>query len=400
MMFLLWPFWAFVIALFNYSQKDSKKVVYFFLIYYGLSFVVPGAEFSSQDSVRYAMNFVETASLPFSYFFDIMKGLNSAEQTTIDIVAPFIGFAVSRFTSNYVFLFAAYAAVFGFFYLRSINLLHNRFIDSARWGAFVHLAFFTWILPITSINGFRMWTAAWVFFYGAYHVVLYRDAKYFLYTLGACLVHFSFMTVNAVLILYYFAGNRNLIYVPVVILSFIVPYYLMPAFQAISEFLGGQILNRFEGYSSTGYGASLQAMMNQSSWFVKLYNSLLYNYILIGIVVIQVWFRKHMNNKHERNLFSFILLFISFVNFSSVIPSFSRFQLIFYLFGILYLFLFFLKVPDNKLNILKVAGAFPMLLYAAVTFRIGADSINAWLISPLLGSPFFAPVISVADLLF
>jgi hypothetical protein len=41
-----------------------------------------------------------------------------------------------------------------------------------------------------------------------------------------------------------------------------------------------------------------------------------------------------------------------------------------------------------------------MFLFTAVNFRIGAENINAWLFSPLFGSPLIAPAVSVAKVLF
>ena len=122
---------AFVTALSNYKQKEAKKIVYLFLIYYGLTFVVAQ---TGMDSYQYVRRFQYNATLPFSDFFKIVGGLYSSD-TSVDIIEPFISFVVSRFTSDYRFLFAAYAALFGFFYLKSINLLYNRYQENPGWNS-------------------------------------------------------------------------------------------------------------------------------------------------------------------------------------------------------------------------------------------------------------------------
>ena len=71
--------------------------------------------------------------------FNIIGGLYGS-QTTVDIVQPLISFIVSRFTSHHSLLFASFAALFGFFYLKSINLLYKRYYES-RLNALIHLAF-------------------------------------------------------------------------------------------------------------------------------------------------------------------------------------------------------------------------------------------------------------------
>ena len=119
LLFLIWPFIAFITALTNYNTKEAKKVVYLFLVYYGLTFVVGNV---GNDAERYAILLRQNAELPFSDFFNIIGGLYGSD-TTVDVVQPLISFIVSRFTNHHSILFAAYAALFGFFYLKSINVL-------------------------------------------------------------------------------------------------------------------------------------------------------------------------------------------------------------------------------------------------------------------------------------
>jgi hypothetical protein len=398
LLFLLWPFLAFITALINYSQKESRKVVYLFLIYFGLTYVINAKVYF--DAAGYAMQLKADAALPFSDFFKIVGGLYTTD-TSVDIVGPLISFIVSRFTSDHRILFAVYAAVFGFFYLKNIDLLYNRYKENPGLNVLIHLAFFIVILPITAINGFRMWTAAWIFFFGAYHVILHRDARYLLIALGSSLVHWSFLSANIILIIYFFAGNRNFIYFPIAIASFVLPQFMAPVFQLISLRLGGALQGRFETYSSEDYIIVRQENFEQASWFLRIGNDLVFYYLLLAIIVIQLKSRSLMNEKAERNLFSFLLLFLSFVNFGKGIPSFGgRFQIIFFLFATLYVFLYLLKLPGNRINLLTVVGLFPMVLYAAIAFRQGSGSINAWIFTPGLGLPLFTPILSIADLIF
>jgi len=395
-LFLLWPFLAFIAAIVNYTQKDSKKVVYIFLIYYGLTFVLGDA---GVDAERYASVLKQTASLPFSDFFKIVGGLYT--DTTVDIVQPLVTFIVSRFTTNSSILFAVWAAIFGFFYLKSINLLHDRYRENPGWNALIFMAFFIFVMPITTLGGIRMPLATWVFFYGAFHVILYRDPRYLLVALSASLIHWSFISANIVLIIYFFAGNRNLIYIPIVVLSFILPRLLVPAFESIAFTLGGPLQERYEGYSSEGYIQGMQESFEGAPWFLTLGSDLCFYFFILAIIVIQLTSRNLVKEKDERNLFSFLLLFLSFVNFSKVIPTFGgRFQDTFYLFATLYVFLYFLKKLGNKINFLTLIGLFPMLLFSAVMLRVGSVSINAWLFTPGLGLPLLVPGLSIAEILF
>lgn len=400
LLFILWPFLALMTAIANYNTKEAKKVVYFFLIYYGLTFVIGEISYNGPDAQRSALNLFQIAKLPFSDFFKIVGGLYTVD-TSVDIVGPLISFIVSRFTTSHGLLFAAYASVFGIFYLGSINQLYDRYKENRGWNALIHLLFFMMIIPFTEINGFRFYTAAWIYFYGAYHVVLNRNSKFLLVALASALVHFSFLTANAVLIIYYIAGNRNFIYLPLVILSFALPDLLKPVFQVISMKFGGAIQARFEGYSSEGYIFGLKESLSTTSWFVGLNAKLIFYYLLAALAFIKFRFWSRMTDRPEKNLFSFLLLFLAFVNFGQNIPSFgSRFQTVFFLFATLYLFNHYVKQSGNKINLLTLAGLFPMVLYCAVVFRIGSESINAWIFAPGLGVPLAFPALSVAEFFF
>ena len=395
-LFILWPFLAFMTALANFRYKEAKAVVYVFLIYFGLSYI----PVEGMDSWAYALKLKANADLPFSDFFKMVGGLYTSE-TSVDIVEPLISFIVSRITDYHSILFAAYAALFGYFYIKSINLLYNRYQEDPGWNALVHMVFFTVILPITLINGFRMWTASWIFFYGAYHVIIYRDPRYFLISFGASLVHFSFLSVNALLVVYYFAGNRNLIYFPLALISFVLPRVLSPYIQIISLRLGGGLQSRVSMYTNEYVLEAVQQRTQQGAWFMQIGFDMVFYYLLLALVVVQIKKRYLAHDSAEKNLLSFILLFLSFVNFGKSIPSVGvRFQLVFFLFATLYLFLSCFKFPKDKLSALTIIGLFPMALYTAITFRQGADSINAWLLLPPFGLPLMVPSLSIAQLLF
>jgi len=396
LLFILWPFLAFITALLNYEHKDARKVVYIFLIYYGLTFVIGDL---GVDAERYAINLQYTAQQPFSEIWRIIGGLYT--DTTVDIVEPLVTFIVSRFTTSHGVLFAVWAAIFGFFYLRSINLLHDQFQQNPNWNSQIFLIFFFMVIPITTISGVRMPLAAWVFFFGAYNAILYRKPLFLLVALSASFVHWSFITANGILLIYYFAGNRNIIYLPLLALSFVRPGLVAPLFQSLAMFSGGEFENRYEDYSSEAYISGIRESYEGASWFLSLSNDLVFWFLIGAIALIIIFGGKHMKSKPDRNLFSFLLLFLAFVNFGKVIPTFGgRFQLLFLMFASVYVFRYFLHMPSKKLNFITWAGLFPMALYIAVIMRVGMISINVWLFSPGLGVPLFAPAMALSDLLF
>lgn len=396
-LFILWPFMALITALANYNSKNAKRTVYLFLIYYGFTFV---AEFYYMDAFRYVEEFRYNATLPFSEFFRIVGGLYSTE-TSVDILEPLISFVVSRFTENYHFLLAAYAFVFGFFFLKSINLLYEEYVQKPNLNALIFIFFFALLIPPTSISVPRMWIAAWIFFLGAYHVIVHHERKYLLLALSAGFMHWSFFALGLILILYHFAGNRNLIYAPIAIASFIIPNVLMPIFTAISPALGVAVEYRFEGYTSESFALRLEQLSEQASWFVTLNNRLIFYYFVLMVVIIRFFKRDQVSGKKEENWYSFMLIMVAFVNFGRAIPEFgSRMQTVFLLFAAAYVFFYYMNLDWKKIRPLTVIGFFPMLLYSFIEFRMGAESINPWIYAPGLGLPFIDPTLTVSELLF
>lgn len=397
-LFILWPFVALITAISNFNRKESRTVIYLYLVYYGLNYVLSTTGYV--DAVGYSMGLTANAALPFSDFFKIVGGLYSNDNS-MDIIEPLISFIVSRFTSDHRILFAVFAALFGYFYLKSITIAYSYHQKSSGWDSLIHLVFFILILPVTSINGFRMWTAAWIFLFGAYHVIVYRDPRYFLVTACSVLVHWSFLSANVFLAIYFFIGNRNMIYLPIAAASFFLPKLLAPLFQRVSLMMGGGLMGRYDMYTDESYGYEVQALYQEASWFLKIGYDLVLYYILISALILHYSFSAIINSRAEKNMFSFLLLFLAFVNFGNAIPSFGeRFQILFFLFGTLYLIICYSRLPWKNLSYLTLAGLFPMILYSAIIFRQGADSINAWLFTPVFGLPLFMPALSIGDLLF
>ena len=102
-----------------------------------------------------------------------------------------------------------------------------------------------------------------------------------------------------------------------------------------------------------------------------------------------------------KNLYSFLLLFLAFVNFGKPIPTFGlRFQIVFMIFATLYLFLYYARIKTERIQVLILIGLLPMALKLALTFRLATHSISLFLFTPGLGLPLLAPAKSLYEILF
>ena len=308
---------------------------------------------------------------------------------------------MSRFTKSHHIYFAVFASLFAFFYLRSFNLLYDQYKEKPNWNAWVFMAFSLVIIPITSLSVLRMWIAAWIFFFGTYHALKSRKTKYLFIALSACLMHWSFLSLSLILFIYYFAGNRNYIYTPLAIISFFIPHIVGPVLAFIALFFGGGIGARVEGYTSESHALIYQDWLASNSWFLLLGQNLIWYFFIFAIVFIRVFKRDVVRGKLEESWYSFLLLVFTLVNLGRSIPDFGmRMQNIFILFASVYVFFYFKNLGEKKIRFLTYVGLFPLLLFTVIQFRIGADSINAWLFAPGFGLPLLDPGLSLAEFLF
>ena len=377
LLFLFWPLLAFIIALHYYQQREAKIIIYLFIIFFGATFYIGNPAF---DSYRLIQEFQMIASRPFDEFWKILSGLYTG--TRADIAKPLILYTVSRFGNSESLVFGVLAAVFGWFYLKGINLVYSESIKQNK-NASIHFFFFLFLNTVFNISGFRFWTAAWVFFYGAYNVVQNRDIRFFMLSLLSILFHFSFIFPNVILIAWFLLGNRNKAFTILLVISFIIPELFWPQIQSVVAFFGGPIEAKFNIYTNPDYGEQVVAMRQNTRWFMNVAGWGIFYYMLFMLFYLKNRFEKSLNNIRLNNLFSFSLLFISAVNFVRYIPSMGRFRTIFYLFALSYIIAVFSHFRNDKINLTTWLGMVPLTLGFIITIRVGLEMTSLWLLAPL-----------------
>jgi len=144
-----------------------------------------------------------------------------------------------------------------------------------------------------------------------------------------------------------------------------------------------------------------QNSRENASWFILLGNDLIFYYLLFVILIIQIntWYLE--KDGKMKNLYSFLLIFLAFVNFGKAIPTFGlRFQIVFMIFATLYLFLYYARIKTERIQVLVLLGLLPMMLKLALTFRLASHSVSLYLFTPGLGFPLLAPAKSLYEILF
>lgn len=397
--FIIWPFIALIRAIRGFEKPQNKVIVYLFCILFGFTFILGN---KSMDSFRYAEKLKETAELPFNQFYNIVVGLYATD-TNLDIMMPLVNFIISRITADYRVLFGIWAMIFGFFYIKSIGNLYEMYITNKNLSTLLFLLLFIILNPISNINGFRMYTGAWVFYFGAFQVLINNNKKYIFLALASVLFHFSFISASLIFLLHIFLGNRNWLFYILLIASFVIPEisigYIEPFARLIGEGVADKAARYASDYNIQAIAAMRTSAIERGAWYLYVPGTVLKYYIITAFFYFRFKFKLLPEDQNLQNLFSFSLLFLAFANFVSPIPSMGRFFTVFYLFAGTYIIMVAAKYQYSRFNLLTIAGIVTFVLLFIVQFRVLSDVLNPWLFGPL-PMPFLINDVSVYQLIF
>jgi hypothetical protein len=393
-LFLIWPFFALWFALRNYRSIWAKDIIWFFVIFHGLTLTVHNVGEESNDANRYRNKFTDMAAQEIS-LENITSLFYDVESQQLDIVEPLLIFAVSRLTDNYHILFGVFGLFFGFFYSRNIWFLLDRGGSVLKKGNLPVILTFAFIIGYWQISGFRFWTAAHVFIYGMLHYLVEGNKKKIGFVLLAALIHFSFFAPAVIVAIYVALGNRTKLYFALFLITFFVSELnVTQVGEILSANLPEIFLPRVTSYTNEAYVEKLSDSTIALNWYVKVYNDAL-KWSVVAFLVFIYFFSQQFVNKYKglSSLFCFALLFYSFANLFSQIPSGGRFLNITNMFGMACIFFLLQYAPRGKGLQRLVRFAVPALaLFCIVSMRIGLDTMGFF---SVFGNPILSLLIDV-----
>jgi len=166
-LFLIHPLTAVVTAFANYRSSFAKNIVWLFVAFYGFTMVISD---EGMDANRYRDDFLTLTKTEITAK-SFVGMLYQEDSQYVDVAQPLISLLVSRLTNDPRILFAVFGLIFGYFYSRNIWFLLDRSGKGVKGSSLIYLLTFAIVIGFWSISGFRMWTAAHIFFFGS--------AKYF-----------------------------------------------------------------------------------------------------------------------------------------------------------------------------------------------------------------------------
>ena len=186
------------------------------------------------------------------------------------------------------------------------------------------------IVPIWNLGGFRYFVAVHVFIYGLLPFVFEGKKKKLIWCfLTPFIFHYAFIVPVLILIFYLIAGNRASVYFYFFIATLFINGINLTRFNTLVErYAPSSFVERSKGYRNEEKVQEYRQGKNTESmvWYVR-YSGKFINYSLFALLIILYWkYREALKKNTELyKLFCFTLLFYSFANLLSSLPSGGRY---------------------------------------------------------------------------
>lgn len=393
--FVLWPFIGCLLAIKNFQSKMSKTIILLFLILFGLLLYANPLN----DAKRRADKLKEAYVQPFEVVYETFDKLY---EETLDFVEPIIIYSVSRISDYHGVLFAVYAFIFGSLMLYYLKVMHQHYLSFSNTNALIFLVLLVFVNPISEINGFRMWTAAWIFSVGMLNYLHNPHWKHLMFASLAITVHFSFTPLVGLIMIYALVGNRTLIYGLLAIATFFVAELNIDQVRSYAALLGTAAETKITNYTGETYIQERKIAVEQGAWFLKLNNKGMLYFTVILLLFIFIKTRGVFKQKLTDNFYSFSLLLLSYANISSLLPSGGRFYKVYNIFVFTTFLVYFVyEFQKKKIHMLNTLGLPFVFLFVLLNFRLFSDSASIYLFAPIFFMPAaFFDNVSLQSILF
>ena len=324
-LFFLNPFLSAIVSLKNIRDGVSHRILYLWFLVFGIGFCAMN---EAADSFRYVEEFMMESQYTWGRYLLEVKEWATFESNIKDIYTLTVNVLVGKFTSNYHWTYLIYAAVFGFFYIKSLKIFLKHQMVKKEIVFYALLFMFCYSNPIFNINGVRFWTAAWIGVYVALNLFVERKYRMIPLLILMPLVHGSsviwVVIMLAAIILSRFQKVTIGLYLAssfvsgVSYLNILNDYsYMLPQFmqnQIWSYTKSEMALKRLAGISE--YGAAYADFLIA-----------LPGYFQIFLCILLILNRKKINQNKEAGILMTVMLALAAItNFLSGIPSMGRFQ--------------------------------------------------------------------------
>lgn len=378
-------------------DKRGKYLLFFFIVYYGSTIGIN----EGGDVNRYKDEFESAYSFTGNLFEYLLFKFEDGE--AVDFYLPILNYICSRFTSNFSFLFAFAAAVYGFFYVKCLDVI----IRNSKYDNILGLLF---LLYLATVIGFwylqylRFFTASIILQYCVL-VRLYTKQNKWLLAILTPFIHFAIAPLVAFFILQKYLNFGSVYF-------WFILYFMCTKWLRIDPGLFNEIeldsensifdnLSTKQSYyipeSNGNEDIQSKGVIKHEAKKVQLNWYITYKDIFIGnFFYYMEWLAIVFNRRISKSIPEFNRYFIFYLQFAAfgrlfvLIPQGTRLLKIATFLKGLYVYEFYnrLDVSKNKyLRFLSVVVLLNMFFYIVVTGRIAFDSMS---VNTVFGGPILA----------
>lgn len=324
-LFFLNPFLSAIVSLKDIRDGLSHRILYLWFLVFGIGFCAVN---EAADSFRYVEDFLVESQYTWARYMQEVREWATFESNIKDIYTLTVNVLVGQFTSNYHWTYLIYAAVFGFFYIKSLKIFLKHQMVANEIVFYALLFMFCYSNPIFNINGVRFWTAAWIGVYVALNLFIEKNYWAIPLLVLMPLVHGSSVIWVAIMVAALLLSRFQKVTIGLYLASSFVSAvsylnilndysYLLPQFmqnQIWSYTESEMALERLAGISE--YGAAYADFLMA-----------LPGYFQILLCILLILNSKEINqNKEAGILMTLMLALAAIINFLSGIPSMGRFK--------------------------------------------------------------------------
>lgn len=364
-LFLISPFFSFVYSLKRINTRSSFIVFFLFAVFFGISFTVDIN--SHLDGGDYRRMFEEYSNTNYhTYYSNLQEFLDFSEGNKKDMYFDTVSYYLSRITDNYHVMFMFLAIVFAFFSLKSFRFFTSEYKFDATLSSYI-LAFLFMSNGIFNINGVRMYTAGWIGVYALLQIFGKNNKFYFLLLLITPFFHGSFWFLVAIVVLAFLFMQFEKIWIVMFFTSFFVGSIAVEFLHDVSDILPSFLQNMIASYTDPQYIALKSKTDSYTfDWVTRLMSFSVRFYLNFMVFLFIKNSRSVKANPKTRHFYLFILVYMTFVNFTMPVPSLgSRFLLFSYPI-IAYVWL----VNFKEIQYTKVLYVMPFVFWLTIYSRI------------------------------
>jgi hypothetical protein len=384
-LFLISPFLSFFYSLKTLKARSSYVIFFLVALFFGMALTFPKGQLigSTFDGSYYRESFEQYKTESYYNYLDGLRKFFTFNKGKQDYYFETVAFFVSRITNNYHVMFLTFAFVFAFFSLKTFKFLTSENNFTSSLSCFI-LAYLFMTNQIFNINGVRFWTAAWIGVYCIFQIFRNGNIGYFLLAFCTPFVHGSFWVFIAVLLLAYFLRRFEKIWIVLFFISFLVSSISVEIITDASSYLPPFLQNLIHSYSSKEAIAKFNQPGEGFSWVAMVFNFLVRLYINLMVYLFIKNSDKIKANSKSKDMYTFLLVYITFVNFAMPIPSLGvRYMVLAYPI-IAYIWLVNFKGRQYK----QVLYVMPVVFWFAIYTQIN-HYLNVLQFDFYVSNPFF-----------